>query len=34
MNGKKAKKLRVRGRELLVEWLHSIVPPENACISQ
>tara|TARA_R110002012_G_scaffold68533_3_gene178135 strand:+ start:628 stop:888 length:261 start_codon:yes stop_codon:yes gene_type:complete len=30
MNGKKAKKLRVRGRELLVEWLHSIVPPENA----
>ena len=25
MNGKKAKKLRLRGRELLVEWLHSIV---------
>ena len=30
MNGKKAKKLRARGRELLVEWLQSIVPPENA----
>jgi hypothetical protein len=30
MNGKKAKKLRVRGKELLVEWLQSIVPPENA----
>ena len=29
MNGKKAKRLRKRGNELLVEWLYSVIPNEE-----
>jgi hypothetical protein len=29
MNGKKAKRLRKRGKEILVEWLYSIIPNEE-----
>ena len=29
MNGRKAKRLRKRGKELLVEWLYSIIPDEE-----
>tara|TARA_R100001594_G_scaffold34857_2_gene63938 strand:- start:2578 stop:2835 length:258 start_codon:yes stop_codon:yes gene_type:complete len=29
MNGKKAKRLRKRGKELLVEWLYSVIPNEE-----
>jgi hypothetical protein len=29
MNGRKAKRLRKRGKELLVEWLYSIIPNEE-----
>ena len=29
MNGKKAKRLRRKGREILVEWLQSIIPDET-----
>ena len=29
MNGKKAKRLRKRGKEILVEWLYSIIPDEE-----
>ena len=29
MNGRKAKAIRKRGRELLVEWLHSVIPGED-----
>ena len=30
MNGKKAKRLRKRAKELLVEWLYSIIPEDQA----
>jgi len=29
MNGRKAKQLRRKGREILVEWLQSIIPDET-----
>jgi hypothetical protein len=29
MNGRKAKRLRKRGKEILVEWLYSIIPDEE-----
>jgi len=29
MNGRKAKRLRKRGKEILVEWLYSIIPNEE-----
>ena len=29
MNGRKAKRLRRKGKELLVEWLYSIIPDEE-----
>ena len=29
MNGKKAKRLRKRGKEILVEWLYSVIPNEE-----
>ena len=29
MNGKKAKRLSKRGKELLVEWLYSVIPNEE-----
>ena len=29
MNGKRAKELRRRGRQILVEWLRSIIPDEE-----
>ena len=29
MNGRKAKRLRKRGKEILVEWLYSILPDEE-----
>ena len=29
MNGRKAKRLRKRGKELLVEWLYSIIPDKE-----
>jgi len=29
MNGRKAKRLRKRGKELLVEWLYSVIPNEE-----
>jgi len=29
MNGRKAKRLRRKGREILVEWLQSIIPDET-----
>jgi len=29
MNGRKAKELRKKGKQLLVEWLHSFVPEEE-----
>ena len=29
MNGRKAKQLRRKGREILVEWLKSIIPDET-----
>ena len=29
MNGRKAKRLRKRGKELLVEWLYSVIPDEE-----
>jgi len=29
MNGKKVKRLRKKGKEILVDWLHSIVPTEE-----
>lgn len=29
MNGRKAKRLRRKGKELLVEWLYSIIPDKE-----
>ena len=29
MNGRKAKRLRKRGKEIIVEWLYSIIPDEE-----
>ena len=29
MNGRKAKRLRKRGKEILVEWLYSVIPNEE-----
>ena len=29
MNGKRAKEVRLRGRQILVEWLRSIIPDEE-----
>ena len=29
MNGKKAKRLRKHGKEILVEWLYSVIPKEE-----
>lgn len=29
MNGKKAKRLRLKGKQILVDWLRSIIPDEE-----